>query len=68
MLTQFVEIKANGDAALIKSTGFDVRALNTTPVGPLGQVQNLSATVGDHDGELDLDWNKFHGTKGYLIP
>lgn len=57
ILTQFgafVEIKANGDAALIQSTGLDVRASNTTAVGLLGQVQNLSATVGDHDGELDL--------------
>ena len=70
LLTQFgafVEIKANGDAALIQSTGFDVRASNTTPVGPLGQLQNLSATVGDHDGELDLDWDNIRGAKGYLM-
>ena len=66
LLTQFgafVEIKANGDAALIQSTGFDVRASNTTPVGLLGQVPNLSAT----DGELDLDWNNLLGAKGYLM-
>jgi hypothetical protein len=69
LFTQFggyVEIKANGDAALIQSTGLDVRAA-ATPIGNLGQVLNLSITVGDSDGELDLDWDNVNGASGYLM-
>ena len=63
----FVDIKAAGDETVIRSTGWDVRLPTTTAVGPLGQVLNLSVTVGDHDGELDLDWDNVRGAKGYLI-
>ncbi len=63
----YIDIVAAGDETVIRSTGWDVRLPTTTPVGALGQVQNLSVTVGDHDGEIDLDWDNVRGAKGYLM-
>lgn len=37
------------------------------PVGPLGAVQLLRATMGDFPGSVDLQWNPLKGAKLFII-
>ncbi len=65
-LGEYVQTKSGGEQAKIESAGMSVKAPNT-PIGPLGQVENLSVTVGDDDGELELSWDPVRGAKSYEI-
>jgi hypothetical protein len=65
-LVSYVENITGGDSVKIESAGMSVKAPNA-PVGPLGQVQNLSASAGDEAGRLDLQWDPVRGNKGYEI-
>lgn len=72
MLTQLVahvESVAGNDDELIMSAGLDVRGtpgpgrtLSTPSASP-----SLTATVGDHDGEIDLSWDTVRGARSYTI-
>ncbi len=69
LLTQMgnlIENLSGGDAAKIQSAGMDVRAA-AAPLGDLGRIQNLQASVGDNDGEVDLDWDNLRGASAYQI-
>jgi hypothetical protein len=52
---------------MILSAGMDMRGpgvpANDSPSPP----QRLTATAGDHDGEIDLSWDKVSGAKSYLV-
>lgn len=65
-LAAYVESIAGDDESKILSAGIDVKgpgaSLQTTEA-PL----SLSATEGDHDGEIDLSWNAVKGAKSYVI-
>lgn len=65
-LAAYVENITGGDAAKIQSGGMETRA-DATPVGALPAPQNLSATAGDQDGEIDLDWDNIRGAKSYVM-
>jgi hypothetical protein len=65
-LASYVENITVGDSVKIESAGMSVKA-TPAPVGPLGQVQNLSISAGDEAGRLDLQWDPTHGNKGYEI-
>lgn len=65
-LAAYVENTSGGDPVKIASAGMSVKASNA-PVGPLGQVQNLSITAGDSEGRLDLQWDPVRGAKNYEI-
>lgn len=62
----YVESVAKGDATKINMAGMDVRAA-AAPVGPLAKVLNLAATEGDHDGSVDLQWDRVRGARTYDI-
>jgi hypothetical protein len=62
----YVDLIAAGNAAVIESSGFSVKA-SSVPAGVPGQVQNLSLTAGDHDGELNAQWDPVAGAKSYEI-
>ncbi len=62
----YVESASGSDVAKIQSAGMDVRA-EPAPKGPLPQVQNLSATAGDNEGEIDLQWDSVLGASSYEI-
>lgn len=62
----YVESTSGGDDAKIQSAGMDIRA-QAAPVGPPAQPQNLSATAGDNDGEVDMQWDSARGAKTYEI-
>jgi hypothetical protein len=46
-----------GDPAIITAKGYDVAA-TPTPLPPVGRPQNLVLTHGDHDGSVDVSWNR----------
>lgn len=56
----YVEDKSDGDGAEIRSVGMEV-AGGAAPVGPRPQVTNLTATIGDQEGETDLAWDAVRG-------
>ena len=65
-LAGYVESVAGEDEPKILSAGMSLRSLAvstlaaTTPSG-------LSATEGDHEGEIDLGWDKVNTAKSYEI-
>lgn len=69
LLTQlgnYVQTTSNGDAALIQSAGMETRA-DSAPITEIDRPSNLSATIGDDDGEIDLDWDNVRGVKSYEV-
>ena len=62
----YVQNKSSGNAAKIQSAGMDVRA-DAAPIGDLPAPANVSASEGDHDGEIDLQWNRVKGAKSYVV-
>jgi hypothetical protein len=66
LLASYVDNASGGDATIIESSGFAVRA-TPTPVGPLPAPTNLQATPGAHKGHAALRWGALYGAKSYLI-
>lgn len=62
----YVQNKSGGDAVKIQSAGMDVRDAGS-PVGELPAPGDINATEGDHDGEIDLHWNRAKGAKSYVV-
>jgi len=62
----YVQTTSSGDEGKILSAGMDVRA-DSAPIGELPAPDNLSATTGDHPGQIDLHWNRVKGAMSYLI-
>ncbi len=46
-----------GNPDVITAKGFDVAA-SGTPLPPVGRIQNVVLTHGDHDGDVDVSWNR----------
>lgn len=65
-LGSYVQNKSGGDAGTIQEAGMSIKA-PSLPIGPLGQVQNLSVTSGDDDGKLDFQWDREHGAKAFEL-
>lgn len=65
-LAAYVENITAGDAGKILSGGMETRA-DAVPIGALPAPQNLSATAGDQDGDIDLDWDNIRGAKSYRM-
>ncbi|MDP1590589.1 MAG: fibronectin type III domain-containing protein [Prosthecobacter sp.] len=62
----YVETASGGDEAKILSSGFDVRSAATPPVVPVAPA-DLGISMGDHTGEIDLQWTPSKGAKFYII-
>ena len=62
----YVQSKSGGNGPKIQSAGMDIRA-DAAPVGDLPAPANVSASEGDHDGEIDLHWNRVKGAKSYVV-
>jgi len=65
-LAAHVESVSGEDESLIMSAGLDVRSPNSS-VGEAQTPEGLTATAGDHDGEIDLQWNRVDGARTYAI-
>lgn len=63
---RYVQSKSGGDAVKIQSAGMDVRS-EGAPIGDLPAPGNLTGSEGDHDGEVDLHWNRVKGAKSYVL-
>ncbi len=62
----YVESVAGLDDSVIASAGMDPKApagSSTLPEAPSG----LDATIGDHEGELDLSWDPVTNAMSYLV-
>ena len=68
-LVAHVESVAGNDDELIMSAGLDVRAAPTPARSNATQSAppSLTATAGDHDGEIDLSWDTVRGARSYVI-
>jgi hypothetical protein len=62
----YVENASDGDPAKILSAGFEVRHENRNPID-LTAPDYLRATLGDHNGEIDLTWEPVKGAKTYIV-
>ena len=65
-LGAYVDTIADGDENKIRSAGMDVRS-GAAPIGQLPAPTDLSATTGDRDGELDVQWNRVKGASSYVV-
>lgn len=62
----YVESVAGDDETKILSAGMTMKSTATTPstvFAPTG----LSATAGEHEGEIDLSWDRTKGARSYVI-
>jgi hypothetical protein len=63
----YVESVAGGDESLIMSAGLDMRSAaapdSSAPVAP----ETLTATTGNHDGEVELSWDTVRGARSYVV-
>jgi hypothetical protein len=66
-LVGYVQSVAGDDEALIHSAGMDTRAAGGQSTSTPALPPALSATAGDHDGEIDLTWDTVPKAKSYII-
>lgn len=65
-LAAYVESIAGDDESMILSAGMNVES--TTPTIQTSETPiALSATEGDHDGEIDLSWDTVKSAKSYVV-
>ena len=65
-LASYVESVAGGSDALIASAGMTTRAQPSAPAMPTAPT-GLLATAGEHDGEIDLQWDKVSRARSYVV-
>lgn len=65
-LAGYVESVAGKDDTLITSVGMQTKASPSTPSLP-GVPQAVTASAGDHDGELFLSWKSVPNARSYII-
>ncbi|MGA9774056.1 MAG: fibronectin type III domain-containing protein [Blastocatellia bacterium] len=67
-LAAYIESVSGDDESKILSAGVGVKNVVTSGIGtPLTAPAGLSAAEGDHDGEIDLNWDKVKNAKSYVI-
>ena len=67
-LAAYIESISGDDESKILSAGVGVKNVVTSSIGtPLTAPTGLSAAEGDHDGEIDLNWDKVKNAKSYVI-
>lgn len=64
-LAAYIESITGGDEKLILQAGFNVRG--AAAAGNTEAPTGLSTTAGDHDGEIDLHWNRVNHARSYII-
>jgi hypothetical protein len=60
----YVQETSGGDPAIIAKANLDTKS-ESTPIGKMPQVQNLSLTTGDNPGAVDGQWDAVSGRKSY---
>jgi predicted phage tail protein len=65
-LAAYVESIADKDETIIASAGMQTKASRTTP-STLPAPGALSATAGNHEGQINLTWRKVENSRSYII-
>jgi len=65
-LAGYVESVAGKDDTLITSAGMETKASRSAPTVPAAP-QGLSATTGEHEGEINLTWKPIANARSYVI-
>jgi len=63
----YVESVAGDNEELVRSAGMDTRATAGSSTERPATPAALSATAGDHEGEVDLSWEPVTGARSYVI-
>lgn len=64
----YIESVAGDDETKILSAGVHVKSTAaSTSTGDIVAPAGLSASAGDHEGEIDLIWDKVKGAKSYVL-
>jgi len=63
----YVESVAGGDEAMIMSAGLETRSAATTDGNVPTPPETLTATTGNHDGEIELSWDAVRGARSYVV-
>lgn len=66
-LASYVESASDGDEVKIRGVGLDTRTVSTSSSDTVTAPASLTATAGDHDGEIDLHWDKVNRARSYVI-
>lgn len=66
-LASYIESASDGDEVKIRGAGLDTRTPATASSDGLSAPAALAATAGDHDGEIDLHWDKVSKARSYII-
>jgi hypothetical protein len=65
-LAGYVESVAGKDDTVITSAGMETKASRSAPTVPTAP-QGLSATTGEHEGEISLTWKPVANARSYII-
>ncbi|HEX8500280.1 MAG TPA: fibronectin type III domain-containing protein [Pyrinomonadaceae bacterium] len=66
-LVAHVESVAGNDQELIMSAGLDVRGAPAPAASTPAAPPSLTATAGEHEGEIDLSWDAVRGARSYVV-
>jgi len=66
-IAAYIENVSGGDEAMLRSAGVSVRSPSAPIAEGLAAPTGLSATEGDHDGEIDLHWNSVKRARSYIV-
>lgn len=66
-LAAYVESIAGDDEPKILSAGMSVKSATPSVATGVGNPSALSATEGDHAGEIDLSWDTVKSAKSYVV-
>jgi hypothetical protein len=62
-----VESVAGDDEAKIMSAGLEMRSDRTTDTSEATAPETLTATTGNHEGEVELSWDAVRGARSYVV-
>ena len=65
-LAGYVESIAGKNDAVITSAGMETKSSRSAPTAPITP-QGLSASAGEHDGEINLSWKPVSNARSYAI-
>ena len=63
----YVESVAGGDEAMIMSAGLEMRSAATTDSTAPAAPETLTATTGNHEGEIELSWDAVRAARSYVV-
>jgi hypothetical protein len=66
-LASYVDSASGGKEEVILSAAMDVRTPSLASNLPPPTPNNLTPTVGDHEGEIDLSWNASQNAQSYIV-